>query len=137
MGGPLLQLITGGTDVLLTAEYISPLGKLTLAAEGGALKGLWIEGQKYFGAGYELVPGEDGALAAARGWLDAYFRGERPPAAELRLAPGGAGVRRAVLGLLVEVPVATVTVLEPVAVLVSTDRSTTSSVRVPPSLLTR
>lgn len=104
MGGPLLQLITGGIDVLLTAEYISPLGKLILAAEGGALKGLWIEGQKYFGAGYELVPGEDEALAAARGWLDAYFRGERPPAEELRLAPEGTEFRRAVWELLLEIP---------------------------------
>ena len=29
----------------------SPVGTLTLAADGTALTGLWLEGQKYFGAG--------------------------------------------------------------------------------------
>ena len=36
----------------MTAVYAlpSPLGTLTLAADGDALTGLWMEGQKYFRA---------------------------------------------------------------------------------------
>ena len=30
-------------------DYISPLGRVKLAADGEALIGLWLEGQKYFG----------------------------------------------------------------------------------------
>ena len=29
----------------------SPVGLLTLASDGRAVTGLWLEGQKYFGAG--------------------------------------------------------------------------------------
>ncbi len=31
-------------------EYMSPLGPLTMASDGNALIGLWMEGQKYFAA---------------------------------------------------------------------------------------
>ena len=31
-----------------TTTYQSPLGGITLAADGEALTGLWFEGQKYF-----------------------------------------------------------------------------------------
>ena len=31
----------------ISSEYASPVGRLTLAAAGGAITGLWIEGQKY------------------------------------------------------------------------------------------
>ena len=30
-------------------DYISPLGRVKLTADGEALIGLWLEGQKYFG----------------------------------------------------------------------------------------
>ena len=32
-----------------STKYDSPVGRITLAADGAALNGLWIEGQKYFG----------------------------------------------------------------------------------------
>ena len=32
-----------------THHYESPLGGITLASDGTALTGLWIDGQKYFG----------------------------------------------------------------------------------------
>ena len=38
-----------------STKYDSPVGKLTLAADGAALNGLWIEGQKYFG---DTIPEE-------------------------------------------------------------------------------
>lgn len=31
-------------------RYASPLGTIFLAADNGALAGLWLEGQKYFAA---------------------------------------------------------------------------------------
>ena len=38
-----------------STTYDSPIGRLTLAADGAALNGLWIEGQKYFG---DTIPEE-------------------------------------------------------------------------------
>ena len=32
-------------------RYVSPLGTIFLAADNGALAGLWLEGQKYFEIG--------------------------------------------------------------------------------------
>ena len=31
-----------------TTDYISPVGRIKLAADGERLVGLWLEGQKYF-----------------------------------------------------------------------------------------
>lgn len=64
-----------------TASYESPLGSLTLASDGNALVGLWIEGQRCFAAGlspqhaecHELPIFED-----VKRWLDCYFSGHRP-----------------------------------------------------------
>ena len=43
-----------------TTTYASPVGELTLASDGTALTGLWLEGQKHFGGttGQELAPGQ-------------------------------------------------------------------------------
>lgn len=61
-------------------EYHSPLGKIILAGEGEALKGLWFEGQKYFGStlGGETVGAGLPVLDQAVRWLDLYFSGEEP-----------------------------------------------------------
>ena len=88
----------------IACEYKSPLGAITLAADGDALAGLWLEGQKYFGAGRALTPGDAPALALARDWLDRYFAGERPAPRELSLAPAGTEFQRAVWALLCEIP---------------------------------
>ena len=84
----------------------SPLGRLTLAAAGGCLAGLWLPGQKYYMAGAgEYVPGEDAApLPLARVWLEAYFAGERPCPNELPLAPRGTAFQRRVWQALLEIP---------------------------------
>ena len=78
-------------------KYDSPVGILTLAGDGEQLVGLWLEGQKYFGAGLELS--EAGSLPVfdrAKDWLDRYFAGERPAPSELPLAPVGTAFQRAV-----------------------------------------
>lgn len=38
--------------MIVTLDVASPLGPLLLAAKDGALVGLWLEGQKYFGGVY-------------------------------------------------------------------------------------
>ena len=63
-----------------TQHYDSPLGGITIACDGGALTGLWFDGQRYFPA---APPGRRGekdlpVCASTRRWLDVYFCGERP-----------------------------------------------------------
>jgi methylated-DNA-[protein]-cysteine S-methyltransferase len=67
--------------MIYTAQYASPVGTLTLASNGQGLCGLWLEGQKYFGAGLldAAQPNDQAAgIPQARAWLDAYFAGAQP-----------------------------------------------------------
>lgn len=91
-----------------STTYASPLGLLTLACdEGGSLKGLWMEGQKYFGG---TLPGtieekEDmPVFSITKKWLDSYFAGERPLVSSLPLAPTGSPFRQGVWEILCEIP---------------------------------
>lgn len=88
----------------ISGTYSSPLGALTLASNGEALAGLWLTGQKYFGAGHALAPGDDPVLARARDWLDRYFAGKRPAPRELPLSPAGTEFQRAVWEKLCGIP---------------------------------
>lgn len=91
-------------------HYSSPLGPITLAGDGTALTGLWFEGQKYFGSGLPS-PCEErplGVFAAARRWLDLYFRGEKPDFTP-PLAPRATPFRQAVWALLLAIPYGQVT----------------------------
>ena len=36
--------------MIWTSEYMSPLGRITLACDDEALVGLWFNGQRYFGS---------------------------------------------------------------------------------------
>lgn len=102
------------------ATYDSPIGSLTLAARGGALVGLWVAGQRFFGSPYDIdeavarsaldltspdsrdsILAEAGwdeadarALGAAVAWLDGYFAGESPSPACVPLAPEGTDFQR-------------------------------------------
>ena len=53
----------------------SPVGMLTLSSDGTALTGLWLDGQKYFGAGLPNAVKENDlpVFEQASAWLDAYF----------------------------------------------------------------
>ena len=94
--------ITPSSSDPTLATYRCPIGRLTLAARGGALVGLWVAGQRFFGSPYgideasarsaldltspdsrEAVLAEAGwdeadarALGTAVAWLDGYFAGE-------------------------------------------------------------
>ena len=85
--------------------YSSPLGELTLASDGESLTGLWMEGQRYFGAGEVFRATRDAlpVFAAAKTWLDAYFSAQ--PLPDLPpLAPEGTDFRRRVWQQLLAVP---------------------------------
>lgn len=93
-----------------TREWTSPLGPILLAAQGGALTGLWFRGQKYEQAGLERpfageeMPEADRAvLDRAEAWLERYFAGERP-VIDFPLAPEGTEFQKRVWALLREIP---------------------------------
>ena len=112
--------ITPSSSDPALATYDSPIGRLTLAARGGALVGLWVAGQRFFGSPYgideavarsaldltspvsrDVILAEAGwgeadarALGAAMSWLDGYFAGEAPSPATVRLAPEGTDFQR-------------------------------------------
>ena len=114
--------ITPSSSDPALATYDSPIGRLTLAARGGALVGLWVAGQRFFGSPYaideavarsalnltspdsrELVraaaewdEADALALRAAASWLDDYFAGEAPSPAAVPLAPTGTDFQRRV-----------------------------------------
>lgn len=94
------------------AEYDSPVGRLTLASDGTAVCGLWLEGQKYHGAtipaALESNPDAQ-PFDALRSWLDAYFSGDRPRIADVPLAPLGSEFQRLVWRLLTKIPYGEVT----------------------------
>ena len=91
-----------------TAIVSSPLGEILLAAEGGALCGLWFVGQKYEGAGLPAgsAPGPvsaDPALEKAESWLESYFAGGNPKI-DFPLAPRGTAFQRRVWAALTDIP---------------------------------
>lgn len=102
---------------MLTEEYRSPLGALTLAADAEGLLGAWFEGQRYFGHAGSTVLVEEGAfgvspagdpvarvhLDVARTWLDCYFAGENPGALP-KLHLIGSPFQRAVWDMLASIP---------------------------------
>lgn len=90
-----------------TAYRHDELGELTIASDGEAIVGLWMEGQKYFGSGLpqpferrDDLP----AFDAARAWLDRYFADDPLPASALPLAPRGTAFQRRVWGILARIP---------------------------------
>lgn len=107
--------ITPSSSDPALATYNSPIGRLTLAARGGALVGVWVAGQRFFGSPYGIdeavarsaldltsPDSREAARAAAQwdeadvhavgvaaSWLDGYFAGEDPSPACVPLAPVG------------------------------------------------
>lgn len=87
--------------------YDSPVGVLTMASDGEALVGLWIEGQKHFLNSISEEMEEKGALSVfgtVREWLDQYFAGKKPDISRLLLRPMGSEFRQNVWKLLCEIP---------------------------------
>ena len=88
-----------------TAFYDAPYGRYVMAAEDGALTGLWLEGQKYFPSTLPEPSGEETEIfARIRRWLDDYFAGRQPDVSALPLAPKGSDFAQSVWRLLLEIP---------------------------------
>ncbi len=87
----------------------SPLGTLTLASDGDCLTGLWMEGQKHFGASFQLEACSDLQIfEEAKRWLESYFMGCQPSLTiPLRLI--GTDFQRAVWQQLQRIPYGSVT----------------------------
>ena len=91
--------------MIQTAFYDAPYGRYVMAAEDGALTGVWLEGQKYFPSGLpEPSDGESEIFAHTRRWLDAYFAGRQPDVSALPMAPKGSAFALNVWQLLLEIP---------------------------------
>lgn len=81
----------------------SPLGDLTVAAEDGALTGVYFPGHKRRPAQETFGAREDTGFGAVRAQLAEYFAGERRDF-DLPLAPRGEEFRQRVWRLLLEIP---------------------------------
>ena len=91
------------------ASYLvlpTPVGEVAVRAEGGAITGLFLKGQRHAPAlSWEELPREtsDSLLLAAKAWLIRYFAGENPPV-DLPLEPPGTAFQKAVWALLTKIP---------------------------------
>ena len=91
--------------MIQTAFYDAPYGRYVMAAEDGALTGLWLEWQKYFPSDLPEPSGEEAEIfARTRRWLDAYFAGRQPEGSALPIAPRGSAFAQSVWQLLLEIP---------------------------------
>ena len=125
--------ITPSSSDPALACYVSPIGSITLAARGGALVGLWVDGQRFFGgtfgideasarsalnltspasreagrASAEWDEANAHVLGKAAAWLDGYFAGEAPSPACVPLAPAGTDFQRHVWAAMEAIPYGT------------------------------
>ncbi len=87
------------------SHYQSPLGGITLAADGVSLTGLWFDGQRHFGSaiGGGAVERPLPVFDEAKQWLDLYFGG-RVPGFTPRLTLSDTPFRRRVWEALLDTP---------------------------------
>ena len=86
-------------------HYDSPLGGITLSCAGGALTGLWFDGQKHFGStmSAEAEEGHADVFDDADKWLNVYFSGRQPDfLPQIRLI--GTDYQKAVWQILLTIP---------------------------------
>ncbi len=115
------------------SEYESPVGTLTLASDGAAVCGLWLDGQKYHGDTVPEAMVRDDAAAGfeeLRAWLDEYFAGGRPSADDVPLAPIGSDFRQAVWRKLLEIPYGEVVTYGSIAQALKEERGKASALAV-------
>lgn len=99
-------------EVICTTSFNSPVGTITLAATGGKLIGLWLEGQNFFESTIEGKMTTNDNLKIfldTRNWLDKYFARKRPTISDLPLSPSGSEFRKSVWKILCKVPYGEVT----------------------------
>ncbi len=86
-------------------HYDSPLGGITLASDGEALTGLWLDGQIYFAdtLSEDSKEKELPIFAQTCHWLDIFFSGRKPdftPRLKMNTSP----FRKAVWEILLTIP---------------------------------
>ena len=76
-----------------------------LAADETGLRGLWVDGQKYFARvlSAERIEQNTPALTEAKRWLDIYFAGKEPDFLP-PLHPTGSAFRQSVWEILLKIP---------------------------------
>ena len=87
--------------------FESELGTLTLLSNENNLLGLWFNGQKYFGAGYDLNVAEVFATRPIKQtlkWLTNYFAGQTPDPFAVPIKPKVSTFSQKVLKELQKVP---------------------------------
>ena len=87
--------------------FESELGTLTLLSDEKNLLGLWFNGQKYFGAGYDLNVAEvvvTRPIKQTLKWLTNYFAGQTPDPFAVPIKPNGSTFSQKVLKELQKVP---------------------------------
>ena len=87
--------------------FESELGTLTLLSDEKNLLGLWFNGQKYFGAGYDLNNAEvvvTRPIRQAQKWLTDYFVGQNPDPFAVPIKPNVSAFGQKVLKELQRVP---------------------------------
>ncbi|MTD38708.1 methylated-DNA--[protein]-cysteine S-methyltransferase [Erwinia sp. CPCC 100877] len=85
----------------------TPIGEVMMAADEQHLIGLWLVGQKYFGATLTEEVKENNQLPIfleTKQWLADYFSGQRPDISRLSLRPSGNEFRQIVWQVLREIP---------------------------------
>ena len=90
---------------MYAAEYLSPLGRVTLASDGISIIGLWFVGQRYDGSNRLTADARERpeAITKAIRWLDEYFSGS-VPAYMPPLNPAGTPFQRMVWDVLRTIP---------------------------------
>lgn len=98
--------------------YNSPLGQLLLASNGYALKGLWMENQKYYCntmKGEGIVKDNLLVFRETKSWLNNYFDGNKPSISGLPLEPDGSLFCQAVWKLLCNIPYGSISTYKEIA----------------------
>jgi methylated-DNA-[protein]-cysteine S-methyltransferase len=92
--------------MLYAISYDAPVGLLWVVSDATHVRGVWMQGQKYFADRLSESPQarEVPVLAQTRTWLDAYFAGQRPAMDALPIAPEGSVFRQQVWQLLCDIP---------------------------------
>ena len=97
----------GNIMELYQAFFKSKLGTLTLLSDDSHLLGLWFNGQKHFGAGYNLSLVKvfpSNPIKLAQKWLTAYFAGQNPDPCTVPVKPAVSAFEEKVLKELQKVP---------------------------------
>lgn len=129
-------------EIIYTNKYESPIGIITLACGKEGLKGLWFEGQKYFGSNIlkgemQLVKRQEETaceycevsllpvFAETVKWLDIYFGGKNPGFTP-RLNLVGTEFQKEVWEMLLQIPYGQTTTYKEIAEKIAQNRGLTS-----------